>query len=132
MIMSLVVAGAFGLSYVRAGDRFDLVIGLLSGGLAAIWLVRARSVGDAPAPPLRNPRAVKRLSAVCGAAGGILLLTMLWRIQGEWPRLIEQGNLWLAMGWIILLGIAVAAPIEWRSAGARRSSAIAGGSVDRG
>jgi len=132
MIMSLAVAGVFIHAYLRTGGRFALIIGVLSGGLAAVWLVRARSAGDAPAPPLRNPRAVKRLSMLCGITGGILLLTMLWRVQGEWTRLIDPGNLWLATGWIILLGVAIAAPMEWRSKGARGSSSISGGSTGRG
>ena len=41
-------------AYVRHGGISWLVIGLCSGGFAAFWLVRARFVGDALAPPLTN------------------------------------------------------------------------------
>ena len=108
-------------AYVRFGGITWLIIGLCSGGFAAFWLVRARSVGDALAPPLTNPHRVKRLSKVCGTAGAFLLVTMLWRIQGQWTRLAEPENLWLATAWIILLGIAAFAPIELRSARPRGS-----------
>ena len=65
---------------------------------------------------------MKRLVTVCGTAGGILLMTMLWRIQGQWARLVEPENLWLSAGWIVLLGIAVFAPVELRSSRPRGSS----------
>jgi hypothetical protein len=116
MIVNLLVAVTSIISYVRLGEIAGLLFGLFFAGFAAFWLVRARSAGDALAPPLTNPQLVKRLSMVCGTAGGILLITMLWRVQGQWARLFEQENLWLAMGWIILLGIAAFAPIEFRSA----------------
>jgi len=116
MISNFLLACVSIAAFVRLGGILWLLIGLFSGGLAAFWLVRARSVGDVLAPPLRNPHLVKRLSMVCGTAGGILLVTMLWRIQGQWTRLAEPENLWLATAWIILLGIAAFAPIELRSA----------------
>jgi hypothetical protein len=122
MISSVLLAGVSIASYVRLGEIFWLVIGLFSVGFAVFCLVRARTVGDVPAPPLTNPHLVKRLSMVFGTAGVILLITMLWRVQGQWNRLIEQENLWLAMGWIILLGIAAFAPIELRSVRPRSSA----------
>jgi hypothetical protein len=62
---------------------------------------------------------VKRLSIASGAAGGISLILMLWRNDGDWARLVEPASLWLAVLWIVLLGIAVSAPVELRSARSR-------------
>jgi len=122
MISNFLLACVSIAAYVRLGGLPWLAIGLCSGGFAALWLVRARSVGDALAPPLTNPQLVKRLATVCGTAGGILLMTMLWRIRGQWARLAEPENLWLSATWIILLGIAVFAPVELRSSRPRGSS----------
>ncbi len=122
MISNFLLASLSIAAFIHLGGIPWLLIGLCSGGFAAWWLVRARSVGSELAPPLTNPQFVKRLSMVCGTAGGILLMTMLWRMQGQWSRLIEQENLWLAASWIVLLGIAAFAPIELRRARPRGSS----------
>jgi len=108
-------------AYLRLGEIFWLVIALCTGAGAVFWFVGARSAGDAPAPPLVKPELVKRLAILCGIAGGALLVAMLWRVQGDWIRLGEQGNLWLAMAWILLLSIAVFVPIELRQARSRSS-----------
>jgi hypothetical protein len=43
-------------------------------------------------------------------------------VHGQWTRLGEPGNLWLAMAWLLLFGFALVAPIELRRAQPRRSS----------
>jgi hypothetical protein len=103
-------------SYAHLGSVAWLVIGVIAAGLAIWSLVRARAVGHAPAPPIANPRIVKRLSIACGAGGAFFLIAMLWRIDGEWNRVVEPASLWLAALWIVLLGVAVSAPLELRSA----------------
>ena len=42
-------------------------------------------------------------------------MTMLWRMHGEWTRAAEPENLWLGAAWIVLLGIAIYAPVELRA-----------------
>ena len=111
---NFLLAGVSIAQYLRLGETLWLVIGLITGPLGIYWLVGARTAGDALAPPLVNPARIKKLAITCGVAGVALLATMLWRVQGDWIRLGEQENLWLAMGWIALLSIAVIVPIEFR------------------
>jgi len=118
-VSSALLAGLSVASYYRLGESFWLAMSLFTAVSAVFWFMRARSAGDALAPPLVNPQLVKRLAVICGVAGGALLVTMLWRVNGDWVRLIEQENLWLAMGWILLLSIAAFLPIEWRQARSR-------------
>ena len=116
LIPNFLLAAVSVVAWFRFGDVGWLLIGACSGALGLLGLAQSRSAGDAPAPPLANPRLVKRLAIVCGAAGSLVLLAMLWRIGGQWARLGEPANLWLGAACVTLLGIACFAPVELRRA----------------
>jgi hypothetical protein len=74
-------------AYRPLGDFSWLVVGLITSAPAVFWIARARTVGDGLAPPLID--GVRRVAIGCGVTGGIMLVSMLWRVHGEWIRLGE-------------------------------------------
>jgi hypothetical protein len=77
--------------------------GVMAIAIATLGYVKRNS----PTIGRADPRVLRRIASVGGVAGAAALIALLLRVHGEWIRLGEQANLWLAM--VVILGLVSAA-----------------------
>jgi hypothetical protein len=98
--------------WLVTGRGWSLLQALFFGVMAIVIATLGYVKRNSPAIGRADPRVLRRIASVGGVAGAAALIALLARVHGEWIRLGEQANLWLALLVILGLGSAAFAMLE--------------------
>ncbi len=93
--------------WLVTGRRWALLQAVFFGVMTIVIATLGYVKRSSPTIARADPRVLRRIASVGGVTGSGALIALLWRVHGEWIRLGEQANLWLAM--VVLLGLVGAA-----------------------
>ena len=100
--------------WLVTGRGWSLLQALFFGVMAIVIATLGYVKRNSPTIARADPRVLRRIASVGGVAGAAALIALLARVHGEWIRLGEQANLWLALLVIFGLGSAAFAMLELR------------------
>jgi hypothetical protein len=89
--------------WLVTGRGWSLLQAVFFGVMTIVIATLGYVKRNSPTIGRADPHVLRRIASVGGVAGAAALIALLSRVHGEWVRLGEQANLWLAL--LVIVGL---------------------------